>query len=183
MSRPLTSLPSAVLFPVLALAGCDEPSTGSAALPPTSAPAPASASAVPVPAPLTLGDGCYAGVEPEKPDATIEALGRACAHGMVPLFERAPRTKLEPGAFAEFELGIDDPSKCIRVAAAIDSNEDVDLELLSPSGELTARDDLQAPFALLNPSGTVCVDAKGKQLIRVRAEHAALAVVQAWRAK
>lgn len=104
---------------------------------------------------------------------------------MQPALDKPLRTELARGKQAALSFKLDDPSKCVRAIAAGGAGVvDLELSLVDDKGQVYGRDALEAPFALVEEGGPVCLPAPGRYRVVVRMRRGAGHVaVQIYRAK
>ncbi|MEZ4224047.1 MAG: hypothetical protein R3B13_24070 [Polyangiaceae bacterium] len=173
--------PSAV--PELESPAAVSPPTASAAPSAPAASAPAEAGH---PAPVGgLWLACYSGFAPRtQPKLDVMRLGLLCGpqNGMTKLTDTKEADVTEGGKGREhaFEAQAGD---CYRIfAVAEPSVEDLDIEVLSPSGRRVAFDSSDDRWPVVKPDGPFCVTEDGVHRARVQAQrgHGRYAV-EIWR--
>ena len=124
-------------------------------------------------------DGCLVDLDFDAgSDAALDQASTLCLAGM----QRMAATELDGGGIA---FQIDDPTRCVRVAAAgVHGVRAIDLAILDASGRRLAATQARAPFAWVPARGPLCVAAAGtyRALARVTEGTGRLAV-GAWQAK
>lgn len=152
---------------------------------PAAASASTSASAEAPELPSYLPDGCWSDVATDagaKP--LLAAVAKRCVQGMRPLGKPLVK-KLEEDARAELPFTLDDAGKCVRAAAAGSAGVgDIALSIVDASGHVYGRDALDAPFALVDSAGPVCLPEAGKYRAVARMRRGAGQVaVEVWQAR
>ncbi len=137
------------------------------------------------PLPPYLPDGCWSDVAADAgAEPLLSEVAKRCVQGMQPIGK--PRVlKLEQGKQAELPFTLDDAAKCVRAAAAGGAGvADIALSIVDASGHVYGKDALDAPFALVESAGPVCLPEAGKYRVVARVQRGAGRVaIEVWRAK
>lgn len=159
-----------------AAAGCSKPdpspSTASAKPPPQP-------TEIPPPKPIdwaALPDGCYTGIEVSNDaQAVLAQLRTLCAGHLNPL---GPTTVVRPAeGMAQLDFDLARAPACLRILAVAPGAPRMTLRLLSRGGAVEASAAMDAPIAVLDPDGPVCVADSGRYQVTVIARtNAAVAL-------
>ncbi len=143
-------------------AAAPRPSASKLAVPRASADAAA-------PLPPYLPDGCWSDVATDAGAAPLlDAIAKRCAPGMQPLVAQPLSLQLSVGKQVELPFKLDGAARCVRaIAAGGPGVGDLELSLVDSAGHVYGMDALQAPFALVDSAGPVCLPA-GRYRARVR---------------
>lgn len=137
------------------------------------------------PLPPYLPDGCWSDVATDAgAGALLSVVAKRCVQGMQPLGKPLVK-ELAEGKQAELAFSLENADKCVRAAAAGGAGVgDVALSIEDSSGHVYGRDKLDAPFALVDDGGPVCLPKAGRYRVVARMERGAGRVaIEVWRAK
>lgn len=106
-------------------------------------------------------DGCYTALgDAKNGPITLDDVARVCVAGMQPLAE-AVTLQVSTASPAEHVFRVDDPRRCLRLAAAAEGVQELELAVLDAEQNVLARSALGKSFGVIDTSGPLCVDAPG----------------------
>lgn len=121
------------------------------------------------PLPAYLPDGCWSDVATDAgAGPLLGTIAKRCAPGMQPIAEQPLSRRLSAGKQAELPFKLDGAPSCVRaIAAGGPGVGDLELSLVDSAGHVYGTDALEAPFALVDSAGPVCLPA-GRYRARLR---------------